>query len=336
MIERRGFLTAGCWCVDRNITVPFWPGEDVVVRVSGNERAGGGSACNLAVDIRKLDASVPVWTTGVVGADEAGDFLKSVAKAHGIDHSQLVQSAAAPTQVTDAYMSAASGRRTHVLFEGSNNLLSPENIVTEGSTAKIFHLGLPGIHAIMDAPWGSHANGWAEVLQRAHGLGMLTSFELVTVSPERIRALVLPCLPYLSLLVVNDFEIGALAGMDTVRDGVTDRAAVQAAAEKVLAVGAMAVVAVHYVTGATLVSRQGDRVFKPSVKVPEQALKGANGAGDAFAAGFLYGVHEGWAYDRCLQLAHASAAACIRTPGTYDGLMSVADCLALAADWGWR
>ncbi len=54
----------------------------------------------------------------------------------------------APTQVTDAYMSAASGRRTHVLFEGSNNLLSPDHIVTEGSTAKIFHLGLPGIHAI--------------------------------------------------------------------------------------------------------------------------------------------------------------------------------------------
>ena len=334
--DRRGFLTAGCWCVDRNISVPYWPGEDVVVRVTGVERPGGGSACNLGVDIRKLDPSVPVWTTGVVGADEAGDFLKGVAGAHGIDHDDLVQSDAAPTQVTDAYMSAASGRRTHVLFEGSNNVLSPDHIVTAGSSAKIFHLGLPGIHAVMDAPWGGHANGWAATLARARGEGLLTSLELVTVAPERLRAIVLPCLPHLSVLVVNDFEIGALAGITTVEDGRTDRDACFAAAEKVLAMGAMAVVAVHFVTGAVLVAQDGARLFKPSVRVPEGEIRGVNGAGDAFAAGFLYGVHEGWDHGRCLSLGHAAAAACIRHLGTYEGMRPVAECLALAANWGWR
>ena len=335
-MTRRGFLTAGCWCVDRNITVPYWPGEDVVVRVSGVERSGGGSACNLAVDIRKLDPAMPVWTTGVVGADEAGDFLTALAGAHGLDHGDLVQSDAAPTQVTDAYMSAASGRRTHVLFEGSNNILSPDHIVTTGSTARLFHLGLPGIHAVMDAPWGSHANGWVEVLQRARAAGMLTSLELVTVAPARIRAMVLPCLPHLSLLVVNDFEIGALADMTTVRDGRTDAEACMMAAQMVLALGGMAVVVVHFVTGAVLVARGGERLFRPSVRVPEGEVRGANGAGDAFAAGFLYGIHEGWSHAACLELAHASAAACIRHPGSYDGLMPVADCLALAREWGWR
>ena len=333
---RRGFLTAGCWCVDRNITVPYWPGEDVVVRVTGVERSGGGSACNLGIDIRKLDPAMPVWTTGVVGTDEAGDFLKALAWAHGLDHRNLVQSDAVPTMVTYAYMSEASGRRTHVLFEGSNNVLSPDHIVTEGSTAKIFHLGLPGIHAVMDEPWGDHANGWEAVLARARGQGLLTSIELVSVAPERIRALVLPCLPHLSLLVVNDFEIGALAGMDTVSDGRTDEAACFAAAEKVLALGAMDVVAVHFVTGAVAVSKAGERLVMPSVQVPEGAVKGVNGAGDAFAAGFLYGVHEGWEYRRCLTLGHASAAACIRSLGTYDGMMSVGECLALAEKWGWR
>ncbi len=335
-MARRGFLTAGCWCVDRNITVPFWPGEDVVVRVSGVARSGGGSACNLGVDIRKLDPAMPVWTTGVVGADEAGDFLKALAGAHGLEHRDLVQSDAAPTQVTDAYMSSTSGRRTHVLFEGSNNILSPGHIVTEGSTALIFHLGLPGIHAVMDAPWGGHANGWVAVLQRARAAGMLTSLELVTVVPERIRSMVLPCLPHLALLVVNDFEIGALADLTTVSDGRTDREACFAAAQMVLALGEMAVVVVHFVTGAVLVARGGERLFRPSVRVPEAEVRGANGAGDAFAAGFLYGTHEGWSHARCLELAHASAAACIRHLGSYDGLMPVADCLALIGEWGWR
>ena len=335
-MARRGFLTAGCWCVDRNITVPYWPGEDVTLTVSGAERAGGGPACNLGVDIRKLDPAMPVWTTGVVGVDEAGDFLKSVAEAHGMDHSALSQSDAAPTQVTDAYMSAASGRRTHVLFEGSNNILSPDNIITAGSTAKILHLGLPGIHAVMDAPWGPHANGWVAVLSRARAEGLETSLELVTVAPERVRALVLPCLPHLSFLIVNDFEIGALAGMTTVTGGQTDRDACFAAAEKVLTLGAMKVVVVHFVTGAVLVARDGTRIFKPSVLVPEGEVRGVNGAGDAFAAGFLYGAHEGWEHGRCLELAHAAAAACIRQLGTYDGMLPVAACLALAREWGWR
>ena len=335
-LSRRGFLTAGCWCVDRNITVPYWPGEDVVVRVTGDQRSGGGSACNLGIDIRKLDPGMPVWTTGVVGADGAGDFLKALAGAHGLDHEMLAQSDEAPTQVTDAYMSAKSGRRTHIVFDGSNNILSPDHIVTAGSTARIFHLGLPGIHAVMDAPWRNHANGWAAVLQRARAEGMLTSLELVTIAPERIRALVLPCLPHLSLLVVNDYEIGALAGLATVKKGRTELDVCFAAAENVMALGAMDVLAVHFVAGAVLVSRDGARMFKPSVHVPEAEVRGANGAGDAFAAGFLYGVHEGWDHGRCLELGHAAAAACIRHLGTYDGVMAVADCLALAGDWGWR
>lgn len=335
-MTRRGFLAAGSWCMDRNLTVPCWPGEDEVVQVTAQDRAGGGPACNLGIDIRKLDPSVPVWTAGVIGADEPGDFLKSVAGAHGMDHTCLTQSCAAPTQVVDAYFSAASGRRTHILFAGSYALLTPDHIPVAGSTAKIFHLGLPGIHPAMDAPWRGHANGWVDCLIRARAEGLMTNMELVTVAPDLVRSLVRPCLPHLTTLVVNDYEIGALAGMTTTTGGVTDRAAVMAAAEQVLQMGSMDVVAVHYVTGATLIARDGTRLFKPSVRVPEAAIKGVNGAGDAFAAGFLYGIHEGWAYADSLTLAHAAAAACIRTPGTYDGLMPVQDCLALAAEWGWR
>lgn len=335
-MARRGFLTAGCWCVDRNVTVPFWPGEDGLVRVVSAELSGGGSACNLALDIRRLDPAMPVATTGLIGDDEPGRFLKALAGDNGLDHRWLVQSPEAPTQVTDAYMFLASGRRTHVVFDGTNNTVRPEDLRVDRSTAKIFHIGLPGIHAVLDAPYGPYANGWVEVLMRARAEGMLTNFELVTVAPDRIRALVRPCLPHLSLLVVNDFEIGALADMTTITDGRADPAACNAAAEAVLALGDMQIVVVHYVGGASLVARDGTRLFKPSVLVPDGAVKGVNGAGDAFAAGLLYGIHEGWRYEDCLTLAHAAAAACIRMPGSYDGVMSVADCLALAQNWGWR
>lgn len=134
----------------------------------------------------------------------------------------------------------------------------------------------------------------------------------------------------------NDFEIGALARVETVAGGVTDVARVEEAAREVLAKGAMALVVVHFTAGAVLLSRDGETSFAPSVRVPAEAHHGANGAGDAFAAGFFYGRHEGWSHARCLRMGHATSAASLRAPGTYDAVESADKVLALADRWGWR
>jgi sugar/nucleoside kinase (ribokinase family) len=49
---KRGFLTAGTWCLDRNIIVDQWPKEDMSTSVRDIKIAGGGSACNFAVNIK--------------------------------------------------------------------------------------------------------------------------------------------------------------------------------------------------------------------------------------------------------------------------------------------
>ena len=102
----------------------------------------------------------------------------------------------------------------------------------------------------------------------------------------------MPCLPYLDTLIVNDFEIGAIAGIKTTDDHATEVDACKRAARQVLERGSMEVVVVHFVGGAILVARDGTLLFKPSVNVPPEAFKGANGAGDAFAAGFLLARHD--------------------------------------------
>lgn len=332
----RGFLTGGTWCLDRNLTVPFWPGEDMAVAVVGEAQSGGGSACNLALGIRRLDPAMPVATMGLVGSDPAGDFLVALAAENGLDPQGLIRTDAAPTMMTEAFQSQATGHRTHIIHPGTNRLLAPEHFDFAEARARIFHLGLPGIHERMDGPAAPWANGWVAVLARARAAGLQTNLELVTAPEEAIRRIVRPCLPHLTTLVVNDYEIGALAERQTIRVGRTDAGACAAAAEEVLAEGAMEVVVVHHVHGAELVARDGTRLFKPSVRVPAEEVKGANGAGDAFASGFLYGWHEGWPAERALALGHAAAAACLRSASTCDGVLPVAECLGLADRWGWR
>ena len=87
---------------------------------------------------------------------------------------------------------------------------------------------------------------------------------------------------------------------DTLPGGVTDVAACQRAARHVLENGAMDIVVVHCPVIAIAVTRDGKIFTKPSTQIPRELVAGANGAGDAFAAGMLYGVHEGWSVDDAL------------------------------------
>ncbi len=335
-MAREGILTGGTWCVDRNLLLDRWPRENGRADILSSEMGGGGSGCNMAVAMKKLAPDMPVATIALVGDDPDGRFLIEEADRHGIGRDQMRITAEAATDYTFAFASLPTGQRTHVSWFGTSHLLNPDHFDFAANRERIFHLGLPGVHRLMDGPWKDDANGWVAVLKKARAAGLVTNIELASIAPERLIALVRPCLPWLDLVVVNDHEIGGIAGIETVPDGKTDVDACIAAAEAVLALGAARLVVVHFPRGAVAASRDGSVVVKPSVNVPPAEAKGANGAGDAFAAGFLYGFHEGWSVADCLALAHATAAASLRVISTTASIEPWKACLALADRWGWR
>ena len=337
MADRRsGIVTGGTWCVDRNKVVECWPQEDTAVEILAVEQGGGGSACNLAIDVRKLDPDLPVETIGLVGDDADGRFLMAEADAYGIDRRQMQVTADALTQYTDAFAARRSGQRTHLYYQGTAALLTPAHFDFARTSGRLLHLGLPGVHRRMDRPWEGDASGWVTVLRQARAAGLETNLELVSVEPARIAALAQPCLPHLDLLIVNDVEIGAIAGEPTSLEGRTDPEACIRAVRRVLEQGAMRLVVVHFPMGAIALARGGEPVRHPSVRVPQEAVASANGAGDAFAAGMVYGYLAGWALEDALALAHATAAASLRSFSTTGAVESWRACLELAERWGWR
>lgn len=160
--------------------------------------------------------------------------------------------------------------------------------------------------------------------------------ELASVATDTIARLVRPCLPLLDFLIINDVQIGALAGVTTASEGSTNVAACRRAARQVLDAGAMDLVVVHFPDGAIALTRSGEVLAKSSVRVPAEEIAGANGAGDAFAAGILYAALERWTLADALALAHAVAAASLRKVGTTEGVLRWRECLGLAEHWGWR
>lgn len=334
--ERFGILTGGTWCADHNKLVERWPGEEDLVIILEDEVRGGGSACNLAIDIKRLDPELPVSTIGLVGEDPDGQQLLQQAQTEGLDVAKLAVMAGQRTTFTDAFTAQDTGRRTHLFHPGTSELLSPDHFDFSRSTARIFHLGLPGLHALMDAPWKDDANGWVSVLKAARKAGMKTNLELCSLPAERLHQLIVPCLNHLDYLIINEFEIAAVAGQPISHEQDTDIGRCRENAARVLETGKMELVIVHFPLGALAVSRSGEQHVSASVDLPSDRIAGTNGAGDAFAAGALYGLHQGWSLSHTLELAHCSAAASMRHIGTTDALTDWQSCLQLAEEFGWR
>ena len=133
-MTREGILTGGTWCVDRNLLLDRWPHENGRADILSADMGGGGSGCNMAIDIRKLDPAMPVATIALVGDDADGRFLVGEADAHGIDRSRM--------QVTDARRrpttpspsrSLPTGQRTHISYFGTSHLLTPDHFDFAGT-----------------------------------------------------------------------------------------------------------------------------------------------------------------------------------------------------------
>jgi sugar/nucleoside kinase (ribokinase family) len=139
--------------------------------------------------------------------------------------------------------------------------------------------------------------------------------------------------------VINELEGGALTGIDTsapTADGPVDWPALEAMAIGLIERGVSALAVVHFPAGCVAGGPGGRTWRQGSVRLPREQVLSTTGAGDAFAAGVIMGLHEGWPVERCLRLAVASAAACVRSPNTSDGVKRAGTCLAEADRAGYR
>jgi sugar/nucleoside kinase (ribokinase family) len=95
-------------------------------------------------------------------------------------------------------------------------------------------------------------------------------------------------------------------------------------------------VVIHFTKGCVAATSGQPTVRQGSLELPNGFSQGATGAGDAFAAGYLYGLHENWPIEKRLELAVCSAAASLTHPTPSAGLRPVAECLALASEFPKR
>ena len=72
-----------------------------------------------------------------------------------------------------------------------------------------------------------------------------------------------------------------------------------------------------------------------AVRVPAGEIRSSNGAGDAFAAGVMLGLHEGMPVERCLVQGVCVAAVSLLSLSPSAGVLPLAECLARGERWGF-
>jgi sugar/nucleoside kinase (ribokinase family) len=181
----------------------------------------------------------------------------------------------------------------------------------------------------------SDGSGFVQVLRKAREAGLRTNMELVSLAPERLREQAVPCLPHLDSIIINEVEAAALTGIDPASGGEVDWFRVEQAASALLRLGVAQIAVIHFPQGCVAATSDGQVWRQASVRVPQVDVKSTNGAGDALAAGVMFGLHEDWPVQECLKLGVCAAATSLRSFSTSRGIPSAAECLAYGEQHGF-
>lgn len=273
---------------------------------------GGGCALNTSSALVRLGLRARV--VGKVGTDAFGDFVVSLLRERGVDGTGVIRDPGVPTSASVALVDSA-GERTFLHNPGANDSLLPGEVGEEAYAGRALHLAGALVLDGIDGPPA------ARILAEARRRGLHTSLDPVFDASGRWER-VLPALPHCDLVTPGRAEAEGISGESDPRR----------AARRLRELGAGTVAVTLGGEGCEVAA---DDFEGRVAAVGVEAVDGT-GAGDAFAAGFLYAFHEGWPLKDGLALAHAAAAASLRSINTTDAVPTWRECLELARQWGWN
>jgi len=333
-VTGRGILAAGHWIVDQIKCIDHWPEPATLARIEQQQMANGGFAFNLLCDLAALDPSCPLFGAGLIGDDANGRFIRERCRRLKIDDRRLRATAESPTGFTDVMTETDSGRRTFFYCPGASERLTESHLRPLAAPAKMFCLGYLGFLPLLDAVAADGLNGSARLLKDARAAGMLTAADLVSARNPHLRAQVVPCLPHLDILFLNEWEAGQLLDKDTSEPFSAGEA--KKLAQAVRKLGVRGTVVLHFSEGVVAAVSQHKCLRQGSVRLPQEKIEGTVGAGDALAAGVLLARHHEMSWPEALTLGVCAAAACLQSPSASDAVLPWKQCLELGRRYGFN
>ena len=264
----------------------------------------GGCAANVAVDLAKMGMTAAV--VGRVGDDVFGRVVADMLQGAGVDVSALQISPGSDTSQTLIVNVAGQDRRFIHTFGANADFRAADIPADRLAHCRVLYLGgylvMPGVAQ----------DELAEVFATARRAGARTVLDVVTPGPADYLPRLERLLPHVDVFLPNNHEAELITGVkEPLR---------QADVFRRLGVGTAIITCGG--EGTVLVS---DRVRLRAGVYPVPFVDGTGG-GDAFAAGYVYGLLQGLDAEGCLRVASALGASCVRGVGTTTSVFTRAEC----------
>ena len=299
-----GIAIAGSILVDKINEIKAYPQAGELTQIQSVMQAVGGCVPNVGIDIKRMHPDLTVKAVGKIGKDADGEFVNDTLANNGVLIGD-VRTCDDKTSFTEV-MSVKGGQRTFFTYAGASAQFGFDDFDFDSLQVKMLHLGYFLLLDKIDAGDG------LRVLQEAKARGIKTSIDLVSENSNRY-ALVLPCLPYVDNLIINEVEAGALTGIEPKAENLRE------IAEKLMSYGVKERVIIHMPDVGVCLSKNGLTVL-PSLDLPKGFIKGTTGAGDAFCAGALIGIYEDESDENILRRASLAAAAALSETDAISGM----------------
>jgi sugar/nucleoside kinase (ribokinase family) len=302
LIEELGMPKGGMTLIDADGALSLYK------RMGPGRESSGGSAANTVAGLAALGGRAAF--VGQVADDELGEIFGHDIRAAGVHFATAARPGDPPTARCLIFVTP-DGQRTMNTYLGATQFL-PETALDLEAIGDAAILYLEGYLWDPEQPRAAMRRAIAAARQAGRKVAFTLSDAFVIARHgDDFRELLAE--GAIDILFANEHELAALAGTEDFEAGLAQ-----------LAVQVPVLVVTRSANGAVALAG-GERAEVPAEPIDE--VVDTTGAGDLFAAGFLFGHARGESLERCLRLGAICAAEII----SHYGARSEADLKALVA-----
>ena len=275
------------------------------------ERKVGGAELNVAIGCSRLGLKTG-WISKL-GKDEFGRYITSYARGEGIDTSQVELVEGYPTSIY--FKEILNAERINSYYYRHNsptNLFKIEDINEDYvKNTKVVH-----ISGVFPAINETNKDIVLQLVKLAKKNNVIVTFDpnirLKLWSPEKAKKVLQSFLPYVDVLITGEEEAELLLGSSNMQNLI----------ELGKHFSISHIILKRGEKGAT--GYKGGEIIDVTPVISTKIVD-TIGAGDGFAAGYIYSLIKDWSLEKSLRFANAVAGYVIGVPGDNEGLPYLED-----------
>jgi len=314
-MRRVGIIAAGIWCVDTSYKIKNWPEQGKTSMVSKRIDCVGGGPSNVLTNLNYLGFNYPKIGLGCIGVDDNSKIIIQHCKKNKIITSYFSILKKVSTSYT-LVMSEMEKERTFFHYSGTNDYLDNKHLPLtkiKNYKPKILYVGYLTFLGKLDLFKKNKETKLVDLLKKSHKIGMINCLDLASYNHTSYAQIISSALKYCDYLFLNEIEAELATGIKLHSKNIFIKKSAEKAIKKLVNLGVKKAVILHTPSWSLWASAEGRLMWSKSLKIERKKIKSTVGAGDAFAAASIFGIHEGWVPQKILNKSHAAARSILMT-----------------------